>query len=201
MSHRQIAIMTYKSDSYYIGKVLEGDLAGFGQLVDKHRNRVFNLAFRICGNREDAEEIAQDSFLKIYHSIGTFRNHAAFSTWLYRIVYNTSISFLRSNKNPMLPLEDSAEGKAGIAELIETDEEENAESRKAILNFALQKLSADERGIISLHYYEEMSIEEISNVTGMSKSNVKIKLFRSRKKLLEMIEFAEKNTLVYYEAI
>jgi RNA polymerase sigma factor (sigma-70 family) len=192
--------MTYKSDSYYIEKVIEGSLSDFSSLVDKHKDRVFNLAFRICGNREDAEEIAQDTFIKIFNSLTNFRNNSAFTTWMYRITYNTAVTYLRKKKKEFQAMEFPEEM---IESLEDADENEEgySEYRKSILNLALQKISEDERAIISLYYYEDLSTEEISEVTGISRVNVKVKLFRARQRLLKIIETEEERKSKYYEKV
>jgi RNA polymerase sigma-70 factor (ECF subfamily) len=87
--------MDYKDDTIYIRQVLEGKINAFSYLVDKHKDKAYNLAFRICGNREEAEEIAQDAFLKAFRSLKKFQMKSSFSTWLYRIVYNTAIFQLK----------------------------------------------------------------------------------------------------------
>jgi RNA polymerase sigma factor (sigma-70 family) len=191
--------MSFRSDTYYIEQVLEGNTSFFGELVDKHKNKVFNLAFSICGNREDAEEIAQDSFMKIYHSLKDFKNRAAFTTWLYRIVYNTSISFIRAGRNRLLSIEDLPDFAGTVSESMLNDDESDAEYRKSLLKFAMHKIGEEERGIITLYYYDEMSVEEISDITGISRSNVKIRLFRTRKRMLEIIQLAERQKITYYE--
>jgi RNA polymerase sigma-70 factor (ECF subfamily) len=191
--------MDYKGDKYYIEQVLVGKIISFSYLVDRHKDRSYNLAFRICGNHEDAEEIVQDSFLKAYRSLKSFKMKSSFATWLYRIVYNTSITFIRSRKKGLLSLEDFPAEVKDFAGISASDEEAVAEYRNSLINFALQKISEEERGLISLYYFEEMSTEDISNVTGISKSNIKIKLFRARQKMIEIIENVEKKKLIYYE--
>ena len=98
--------MEYKGDITYIEQVLAGNLNAYSHLVDRHKDRAFNLALRICGNTEEAEEITQDSFLKAFRSLSSFKMKSSFSTWLYRIVYNSSISNVRGRKNRVLSLED-----------------------------------------------------------------------------------------------
>ena len=83
---------------YYIDQVLGGNINAFTYIVDRHKDKAYNLAFRICCNHEEAEEIAQDSFLKAYRALGSFKRKSSFSTWLYRIVYNTAISYVRVKK-------------------------------------------------------------------------------------------------------
>jgi RNA polymerase sigma factor (sigma-70 family) len=191
--------MDYKDDIFYIDQVLAGKNSAFSYIVDRHKDRAYNLAFRICGNHEEAEEIAQDSFLKAYRSLKSFKRKSSFATWLYRIVYNTSISFVRVKKKGVLSLDDFPADVIDFMGSNTSEEDGEKEYRCALVNFALQKISEEERGLISLYYYEEMSADEISDVTGISKSNIKVKLFRSRQKMLEIIERVEKKKTVQYE--
>jgi RNA polymerase sigma-70 factor (ECF subfamily) len=191
--------MDYKGDIFYIEQIIAGNSNAFSHLVDKHKDKAYNLAFRICGNHEEAEELAQDSFLKAYRSLNSFKMKSSFATWLYRIVYNTSISHVRIKKKGVLSLEDFPADATDFIGSNTTEEEAEKDYRNALVNFALQKINEDERGLISLYYYEELSSEEISDVTGISKSNIKVKLFRARQKMLEIIEKVEKKKLIYHE--
>jgi len=191
--------MDHKSDIYYIEQILEGNSNVFSYLVDRHKNKAYNLAFRICGNHEEAEELAQDSFLKAYKSLKSFKMKSSFATWLYRIVYNTTISHVRVKKKGLLSLEDFPVDATDFIGTSTSEEEADKEYRTSLVNFALQKINEEERGLISLYYYEEMSTDEISEVTGLNKSNIKVKLFRARQKMQEIIEKAEKKKLIYHE--
>lgn len=184
---------------FYIDKVLEGNANAYSVIVDRHKDRVYNLAFRICCNHEEAEEISQDSFLKAYRALGSFKRKSSFSTWLYRIVYNTAISQVRAKRREVLSLEDFPADAADFIGTGTTEEEAENEYRRSLLNFAFQKISDEERSLITLHYYEEMSTEELSEVTGISKSYIKVKLFRARQKMLQVIENTEKKKTVSYE--
>jgi RNA polymerase sigma factor (sigma-70 family) len=191
--------MDYKGDIYYIEQVLEGKTNAFSYIVDQHKNKAFNLAFRICGNHEEAEELAQDSFLKAYRALRSFKMKSSFATWFYRIVYNTSISHVRLKRKGVLSLEDFPADATDFIGTNTNEEEAEKEYRNSLVNFALQKITEEERGLISLYYYEEMSTDEIADVTGISKSNIKVKLFRARQKMQEIIEKAEKKKLIYHE--
>lgn len=191
--------MTYKGDKYIIGQVLEGKINAFSHLVDAHKDRAFNLAFRICGNREEAEEVAQDAFLKAYRSLKTFKMESSFSTWLYRIVFNTAISLVRNRKNKILSVD---EFPAGILDFLTYQpdvEEAEKEFKSSLVNFALQKLNEEDRALISLYYYEEMDQDEISKITGISRQNMKVRLFRARQKMTETIERVKKKNISYNE--
>jgi len=191
--------MDYKGDIFYIEQILAGNSNAFRYIVDRHKDKSYNLALRICGNHEEAEEIAQDSFLKAYRSLKSFKMRSSFATWLYRIVYNSAISSVRIKKKKILSLEDFPADATDFIRSNSTEEEAEREYRNSLINFALQKINEEERALISLYYYEEMSTEEISDITGISKSNIKVKLFRTRQKMLEIIEKVEKKKLIYYE--
>jgi RNA polymerase sigma factor (sigma-70 family) len=191
--------MDYKGDIQYIEQVLAGKTNAFSYIVDRHKDKAYNLAYRICGNHEEAEEIAQDSFLKAYRSLNGFKMKSSFATWLYRIVYNTAISHVRIKKKGVLSLEDFPADATDFIGNNTSEEEAENEYRSSLVNFALQKITEEERGLISFYYYEDLSTEEISDVTGISKSNIKVKLFRARQKMLEIIEKVEKKKLIYHE--
>jgi RNA polymerase sigma-70 factor (ECF subfamily) len=185
--------------SFFIDQVLSGNTGAYTRIVDLHKDKAFNLAYRICCNREEAEEVAQDAFLKAYRSLAAFQRKSSFSTWLYRIVYNTAVSHVRSRKKDVLSLEDFPADAVDFSGTGITDEEAETEYRKSLVNFAFRKLGEEERSLISLHYYEEMSIEEIAEVTGISKANVKVKLFRARQKMYSVLEKAGQNNSKNYE--
>ena len=191
--------MDYKGDIYYIGQVLDGKTNAYAHMVDRHKDHAYNLALRICGNREDAEEIAQDAFVKAYRSLTNFKMKSSFATWLFRIVYNTAISFLRSKRKGILSLEEFPADAIDFIGINTNEEDAMAEYRSSLVNFALQKINEDERALITLYYYEEQSIEEISEITAISKSNVKVKLFRARQKMTGIIKRIETNNLIYHE--
>jgi len=187
--------MDHKSDIFYIGQVLEGKINAFSYLVDRHKDKAYNLAFRICGNREEAEEIAQDAFIKAYRSLKGFRMKSSFPTWLYRIVYNTAISLVRNRKKGVLALEEFPVDAVDFLGFNSNEEEALDEYRNSLVNFALLKISEEERGLITLYYYNDLNIEEISGITGITKANIKVKLFRARKKIVEIIGKVEKKNV------
>jgi RNA polymerase sigma-70 factor (ECF subfamily) len=191
--------MDYRKDTYYIEQVLEGKINAFSYLVDRHKDKAYNLAFRICGNREEAEEIAQDAFIKAYRSLGNFRNKSSFSTWLFRIVYNTSISLVRSRKKGVLAIEEFPADAVDFLGINRNEEEAAEDYRNSLINFALQKISEDDRGLITLFYYDDLDTEEISKITGINKSGIKVKLFRARKKMADIIAKVEQKNVFYHE--
>lgn len=191
--------MTYKGDIFYIEQILTGNINAFTYIVDRHKDKAFNLAYRICSSSEEAEEIAQDSFMKAYRSLAGFQMKSSFATWLYRIVYNTAISRVRTKKKELISLEDFPADATDFIGNNTNEEEAEKEYRTTLINYALQKISEEERGLISLFYYDELSIDEIAEVTGITKSNIKVRLFRARQKMLQIIEKVEKKKIVYHE--
>ena len=191
--------MNQKGDIAYIEQVLQGNVNAYSYIVERHKDKAYNLAFRICGNNEEAEEIAQDSFLKAYRSLSGFKMKSSFATWLYRIVYNTAISQVRIKKKGILSLEDFPADATDFIGHNSSEEDAEQEYRSSLVNFALQKIREEERGLISLYYYDELNFDEISAVTGISKPNIKVKLFRARQKMLEIIEKVEKKKIIYHE--
>ena len=191
--------MEYKSDIFFIEQVLNGRVNAFSHLIDRHKDRAFNLALRISGNREEAEEIAQDAFMKAYRALGRFRMKSSFETWLYRIVYNTAISLVRARKKGILSIEDFPADALDFMTFNKSEEDAENEYRNSLVNFALQKINEEERAIISLYYYDELDTGEISEITGISKSNIKVRLFRARQKMIEIIEKAKRKNIIYHE--
>lgn len=191
--------MDYKGDIYYIGQVLEGKITAFSFLVERHKDKAFNLAFRICGNREDAEEVAQDAFLKAYRALRDFKMKSSFDTWLYRIVYNTAISLVRSRRQGILSVEDFPADAIDFLTYSANADEAETEFRNSLINFALQKINDEERALISLFYYDDMDTAKISEITAISRSNIKVKLFRARQKMIKIIARVEKKNIIYHE--
>jgi RNA polymerase sigma-70 factor, ECF subfamily len=191
--------MDSETDKYYIKQVLEGKINAFSYLVDRHKDKAYNLAFRICGNCEEAEEVAQDAFMKAYRSLKNFRMKSSFATWLYRIVYNTAISLVRNRRKGVLSLEEFPADAVDFLGINKTEDEAVEDYRNSLVNFALQKMNDEERGLITLYYYNDLDTEEISQITGVKKSNVKVRLFRARQKMAEIIRKVEKKHVFYDE--
>ncbi len=173
-----------QEDILWASRVVEGDTEAFGLLVNKYKDLVFSLALRMVRHREEAEEVAQDVFLKIFRALPKFRQKAKFSTWMYRIAYNECISRLRKKKNAEISLENLPGGTVRSLE-DRAEEGQDEEMRAALLHRALKRLPAADQGLVHLYYFDNLPVEEMAHVTGLSVSNVKIRLFRIRKKLFE----------------
>jgi RNA polymerase sigma-70 factor (ECF subfamily) len=177
------------SDIELIEQTLAGNQAAYADLIKRHQRFIFSLAMRFSKNREDAEEIAQDCFVKAYRSLSNFQRQAKFSTWLYSIVYTTAMTALRKKRvdtdsiddeNTYIQLENHSSG-------CDTNSVEN-KSRSYYLNQAIEQLLPDDAAIISLFYMGEQSLEEISQALGIEANTVKVKLFRARQRLKEKLE-------------
>jgi RNA polymerase sigma-70 factor (ECF subfamily) len=180
--------MVYDQDHHYLDKVLAGDAAAFAFLVDKYRRMAFTIALKVVKSREDAEEIAQDAFIKVYKSLHTFQRTSKFSTWLYRIVTNEAISRTRRKTLEVSAVDDHITdrhpGDSGIGGL----ETLTQEQRKFWIKQAMDTLPEDTALVIMLFYLEEQTIEEISQITGITEENIKVRLHRGRKKLSSELE-------------
>lgn len=192
--------MQEQQDADIIQRVLQGDRSAYALLVDRHRHLVYTLALRMLNNAEDAEEAAQDVFIKAYHALRAYNGKSKFSTWLYTITRNTCISRSRSNKQVVMPQEEDK--LAGLAGHDEThNQQQEQQTRKKILAHAINMLAADEAEIITLYYIHEQTVDELSKILGLGVSNVKVKLYRARKKLKEILDRHYKNELAeYYNA-
>lgn len=180
--------MKYQEDNHYIDSVLSGDISAYGQLVAKHKNLVFSIALKILNNREDAEEIAQDTFLKAFHALKTFERKSKFSTWLYRIVYNAAISKTRKKRLELIPMDNYIVQNYTDDEYISSADTIGPEEQRIMITEAMKSLSDDENLLITLFYKGDNSIEDISQITGLTTSNVKVRLHRIRKKLHDELE-------------
>jgi RNA polymerase sigma factor (sigma-70 family) len=180
--------MSLTTDQQLIEQTLKGDTSSFGKLVERYQDFVFTIAYRIMKVREEAEEVAQDSFIKAYESLNSFRGESKFSSWLYSIAYRKALDALRKNKKYKASeiIDDITEGEvSGIEDALHYLEDE--ERKKAIQDCIL-KLSEDEAAIITLYYFQDQSVREISTITGLSEDNIKVKLYRSRKKLFGFLK-------------
>lgn len=172
------------SDETLIQQAQAGRQSAFAMLVKRYEQYVFTLALRFVKNREDAHEVAQDCFMRAFRYLPDFRGEAKFTTWLYRIVYSTSMNFLRKQNPDIQSLDDEErpirlkdEGAPDVSVSMER------EDRNAALQRAIALLSPDDSGIITLFYLYEHNLEEICNIMGLTMTNAKTKLCRARQRL------------------
>ncbi len=180
--------MTFKKDSYYIDRVLEGKTSEYAMLIDKYKDMVFTITYRITGNREDAEEVSQDVFLKAFNGLAEFRGTSKFSTWLYKIAYNQSVSRIRKKKIDVYSYDGMDMNISELHGETDTNLEQLDQIPVEYLKKAFALLEETDRVLLTLYYQDDCSVKEISGITGLSHSNVKIRLFRGRKKLISTLE-------------
>ncbi len=188
--------MPYQDDSFYIEKTKRGDLNSFGTLIQKHQNYAYTLAFRILKHREEAEEVAQDSFMKAYHAIHTFEGNSKFTTWFYKIIFNEALGRQRKNKTQWDILSNEVSQELVSQDLISGIESLQVQERKELIKEGLEQLKSNESVVLTLFYLEEQSIKEIQEITAYSESQVKICLHRGRKNLYEILQKITKNELI-----
>ena len=180
---RLIQYMNNQDEINYIERILKGETNLFSYFVNSYSNSIYSLIVRIVLTNEDAEELTQDSFLKAFKKLDTFKGDCSFSTWLFRIAYNTAISATRKRKIEF-PMVDEAMMESVPDEAIETffDGDEN-EIKLQKLEEAIAKLNVEEKTLITLFYAEDKSVAELARVLDLTPENVKVKLHRVRKKL------------------
>ncbi|MHB8206374.1 RNA polymerase sigma factor [Mucilaginibacter sp.] len=177
------------SDTDLIDQTLAGDQSAYADLVKRHQRFVFTLAMRFAKSREDAEEIAQDCFIKAYRSLESFQRQSKFTTWLYSIVYTTAMTTLRKKRVATDSIDDE-DAFIQIENKVSGYDENNVEnkSRSFYLSQAIDQLLPDDATIITLFYKGEQSLEEIAQTMGLEANTVKVKLFRARQRLKEKLE-------------
>jgi RNA polymerase sigma factor (sigma-70 family) len=181
--------ITGQPEEEIIKRVLKGDQSAFAQLVERYQNYVFTLVLRFTENREDAEEIAQDVFVKAYRSLADFRGDAKFSTWLFAITRTSCLSFLRKKKLDTRSLDNERTGLQ--LENRESDFSANLveqKSRHALLNKAIAMLSPDDAQVLNLFYKGDQTLEEIGKIMRLDPNTVKVKLHRARHRLKDKME-------------
>lgn len=185
--------MATKDDKHIIRQIKKGDVAAYSVLIDRYRHMVFTLAMQLLKNEADAEEVAQDAFLKAYRGLDKFEGRSSFSTWIYRIAYHQAISKLRKLKHREVAYEDEYKiyEESDVAEELGKDILE-IQDRARFLQMALDKIKGEEATILTLFYFEELKTEEIAKITGLSVSNVKVRLHRGRQSLLKELKIALK---------
>jgi RNA polymerase sigma factor (sigma-70 family) len=182
-------MQTKAPESVLIAEALGGNHGAFAELIKLHQRYVFTLALKMVKNREDAEEVAQDCFVKAYRSLSSFQQQSKFSTWLYRIVFNTSMTFLRKNRLPTNSIDDEASQlQLESYSSNNTGERVEKQSKYQYLQHAIAQLLPDDAAIITLFYQGEQSLEEIGQSLQMNPDTVKVKLHRARQRLKVQLE-------------
>jgi RNA polymerase sigma-70 factor (ECF subfamily) len=172
--------MTTEQEFALIDRILNGEQHGYAELVDRYKSYAFTIALKILGNRPEAEEAAQDAFIKAYHHLKNFNRQAKFSTWLYRIVFTTAISYKRKHKGAYQSIENVV-----IEYGQEADGLLERSDKQKYLHLALEKVNETDRLALTLFYLKEHSLDEIAEITGMMANTLKVRIHRARIRLAE----------------
>ena len=183
------------TDDILVQRILKGDRPAFRMLVNRYQNLVFTLVLRIVGTREEAEEIAQDVFMKVYSNLSSFEGKAKFSSWIYRIAYNTALTKIRNQRPDISSLDNEKTADAmtnKVGSVVYNDAEKTF--RVEYVSKAINMLEPEDATVITLFYLSEQSIDEIAQILNIEPNAAKVRLHRARKKLREKME---KNDLTY----
>ncbi|HEX2536047.1 MAG TPA: sigma-70 family RNA polymerase sigma factor [Chitinophagaceae bacterium] len=180
---------TGQTDNELIQQVLQGHTAAFAVLVERYQAFVFTLVLRYVKSREDAEEVAQDAFVKAFRSLSDFRGASKFSTWLFTVATTTSLTFLRKKKLEVQSLDN--EKVFAAADTIDSGARANeieTKSRHQMVQQAIGMLGPDDSRILLLFYKGEQTLEEIAQILGKEPNAVKVQLHRARGRLKEKMQ-------------
>ncbi len=187
------------SDQEIISSVLKGNDEDFKYLIERYKDRAFSLLKRILRNDMDAEEALQDSFIKAFKSLKSFKGEAKFSSWFYRIVYNTAMTKISNRKTDLkivdIEFDDNDEPINDLSNLYDENDTEfaNLNSTEEFINKLLDMIPIKYSSVLTMFYIDELNIEEIAQSTGMTISNTKVILHRARNLLKNL---AEKHNLI-----
>jgi len=181
MQHQQ-------TDNEVIQQVLRGNQQAFAVLVSRYQQFVFTIVLRYISNREEAEELAQDVFVKAYRYLADFKGQSRFSTWLYTLTQTTCLSFLRKKPDRSTLLEEEQLVQVTDQQMHSVQDSAEKKEQTAMINTAINRLSPSDAQIIMLFYKAEQSLEEIAQILGIPANTVKVKLHRARQRLKEIME-------------
>jgi RNA polymerase sigma factor (sigma-70 family) len=177
-------------DRRLVSLARDGDLSAYDELIRRYQERIYATIYHMTSNHEDANDLAQESFIKAFQALPSFKGDSSFFTWVYRIAVNKTINFLKQRKNRnMLSLNDldvNAEHDPDLVEFVSHNtprRDVNLSELQEKLNVALQKLSEDHRLVITLHDIQGLSHEEISKIMGCNVGTVRSRLFYARQQM------------------
>ena len=179
--------MQQQEELELIRRIVNGETDLYAILARRYGRVVYTLVSRIVGCAEDAEELAQDVFLKAFRNLHRFNGRSSFPTWLFRIAYNTAISSVRKKRYEFLAIEETTLENVSEEEVTNLFGQTESTEQVQRLEVALEQLLPDERALILLFYWKEKTIEELVSITGLTASNIKVKLHRIRKKLFVLL--------------
>ncbi len=169
-------MISLQTENDLIDRILAGKQEPYAELVQHYQRYAFTIAFKVLNSRPEAEEAAQDAFIKAFHYLKTFNRQARFSTWLYRIVFNTAVSYKRKNKQVMSSLE--FHDQSG-----ESDVSMERDDKHVFITQAMSQLSEADRLAIQLYYIKEFSLEEVADLMGQNMNTLKVRIHRARQRM------------------
>lgn len=174
-------MISLQEENALINRVLSGESEAYARLVDHYKTYAFTIAMKVLNNRPEAEEAAQDAFVKAYRYLKNFNREARFSTWLYRIVFNTSISYKRKVRQTLASIENHDQPVEEGSGMEKTD-------RQAFVTMAMEQLNDADRLAIQLYYLKEFSMEEVAEMTGQNMNTLKVRVHRARQRLADELK-------------
>jgi RNA polymerase sigma-70 factor (ECF subfamily) len=172
--------MTKDPELILIEGILAGDRKLYTQLVNRHQRFVFTITYRILKHKPEAEEAAQDTFIKAFHHLRDFNRQSKFSTWLYRIAFNTAISFKRKHRHQFKNIDDTviSTKQDGESNLEKTD-------KRKFLQMALSKLTEVDRTALTLFYWQEFTLDEMAEILNIGSNTLKVRIHRARQRVAD----------------
>ncbi len=181
-------------DKEYINDIIKNQsIIAYKSLVERYENRVFSLCYKIIKRREESEEVAQDIFVLCFKKLSELQDRNKFPNWLMKIAYTKAIDHIR--KKQIVKTDISTINEAHFKEEQTPLKSTILENRKEIINRAINLLEPTEASIVALYYIQDISVKDIVEITGLTLSNVKVKLFRARNSLKKIISAMLKNDL------
>lgn len=183
--------MTAEEELKLVHSAAEGDEGAFEKLVIENERLIYNVALKITGNPDDAEDVAQEAFIKAYRNLGSFRGESRFSGWLYRLCYNAAMDHIRKNRDPnlrSLTNDDGSDAELDVADPAPTPEESaDRKETQRIVREAVAMLDDDKREILVMREFSGMSYTAIAEALGIEEGTVKSRISRARASLAEIL--------------
>ncbi|MBN2485221.1 MAG: RNA polymerase sigma factor [Bacteroidales bacterium] len=180
--------MGQHTEKEFIRQIIDGDTALFSVFVEKYAGKIFGMIHKIVQSKSESEDLTQEVFIKAFNNLKKYQGKSQFSTWLYSIAYNTAISATRKKKTIAPVISDSVLNAISDDKVDDLLDREDDEALLEELEKAIQQLNPEEKTLITLFYYSDKQVQEISEIMNISLSNVKTKLFRVRRKLFTLIK-------------
>ena len=179
--------MTTNQENVLIKSCLEGDTKAFQQLVERYKNLVFTLSIKMLKNREEAEEVSQDVFVKIYQSLNKFKGDSKLSSWIYKITFHKCLDVIKKNKKFQADVELNDYNSAHLESIDNALQTLINEERQQMIRQCINKLPSIDAVLLTMHYFDELTLEEIADIVKLKTNNVKVKLYRARQKLATIL--------------